>query len=542
MKMTFDVYDGELPKIIYVNDYSDDHNILSPHEYDMAIEIYDPISNIIYETYRPKYDYASISVTSYQLEEKDGNQLPTTYELMVKVDDKYHVLDTYKTTDGVFKITNLKVGETYYIQAKDDSNTYKSQMVEVTPTSVDLEVPIVFLMIHNSIDNIGLNITFFIKNIVDVEPYLYIDDEPRLIIKRNKNGSYTIYGTPKNRNLTLHIDHYKNESLVNDVIEIEIEGNTTPLRTVDNIYYEAPYRILKQLNPDIDSVLTQNPNYSRIMVQSKNNADRNLENTLYISSGVESYTKDVAYDFSTTFIIDGGVDRIQNTFKIKGLDGLLNNGSTIIVGGERMLLESYSNVTNIVQVKRGIDATLPLNHVDDTLVYVESLNVCSVDYSDDSVVVNHSTRTFSNESVVSTIDDVTVDLVGLANKPYPPINVKYGGEYWNPIVDVATITFGQGGNDGIYGFYQDHSVTISDRQTTLIYSYYDRNDTLIDTYTVDVTGVYTYTIATNTDAKRIEVVLYNTVNGIESDRVIHSFTTTSYFSEPYNLIGEFKND
>lgn len=542
--------DEGIARIIYENNM---YNEIDPYifpiiEMQHDIDIFDPKSEIINNTYRPKYDYASVDLTSYNKTVDDSNKFPVSYELMVLIDGKYHLLERFNTTDGVAKITNLKIGTTYYISAVDQSGEYKTQTTKITPTEKDQDIVIQFVDLHNGINNTELNITFFLKNIIDPEPYVYMNDNPKLKII-SRGDRYTITGTPSNRIITLNVDQYRNGLLETSEFEITINGNTTALRTIDNIYYEAPYRILKQLNPDIDAVLSTNPNYSRVMVQSKKNVDRNLENILYISNGV-GYTKDINFDYTTTFKLSYTINKITDSFKIKELDGDLNNDVIIVVGDERMQVISYSNATNIIVVKRGVDGNIPLIHDVDKLVFVESLNVSEFDFPNTTSKINITSRTFSNEATVNPVNDYSITPVGLANKPYPPINVKINDEYFTEIIEGRLYITWNGikknHNDAV-GWYSDIATSFDQNtKVHLIITEYNRHDDVLDTHVIDADGIYEYAIEVpdiNLNTYKYKIELFSVRNNIRS---LHTFNQevirNDYFTAPVINNAEYFED
>lgn len=493
--------------ITYVNDYSDGDYVLKAEEISLDVTLYDPKSNIIKERYRQEYDYSSITLSAYKNEEKDENKISIIYELLVNIDGEYHLLEKFNSVDGSLVIPHLCLNQIYYVVANDVSNTYKSQMAKFITSEKDQNMIVTLIENYNYISDIGFNYTFFLKNIVDPNPYVYISDHPKLKMIKGINGSYVISGTPSNRLINLTVEYEKGLIVNTESFELNIVGSSTPVKSNQHILYEAPYRILKNKNPNIDELLITKPNYSRVMIQSAFVSDLNLNYNLYQSLGGVSYTKDTPYDFSPTFKLSIGVNQTNNILSIKDVIGDLNSNDVIIVGNERMLIESYSITLNQITVKRGIDGTVPKIHAVDQLVFVERINISNLDYGKETVKFNYSSSTFSNETIVNPLDDITLVTTGLANKPYPPMNVKIDGEYFPNIATSATeliLTWDTRLPDGnITGYYDNISNTIPNISYRL------------DVFEIDRVGVEstmkTITVYTNTYTVDLRNTLSTTV-------------------------------
>jgi len=432
------VGDASLYSILLKNDIATDEFIgqqprLTIEDNDIGVVSYTnyPILNDEnIKRYRPEYDYASIKLFSYKDKEEDTSKLGVVYELMVEIKNNYYVLEQTISSNGDAVFKNLAIGQKYYIRASDIGSQYKSQMVDFTPTEKDSEMEIVLLTTYNLASNEGFSYFFLLKNVIDDNPYLYIENQPKLYLYKIDSGKYVIVGTPSDRVIKLNIEHEKDLMVHQEKIELTIEGNIDPLRPSNNIIYQAPYRLLMESEPNIDTLLNDDPYYSKVIVLSEYMGDRNSSYVLYSSKGNESYIEELIYNHTTTFNLDGAVELITNKFKIKNIKGNLNTDDILIAGAERMLVLSYNASSKEVIVERGIDGTYPQKHEMDTIIYVEQNNIVQNVFNNTLTNFNITARSFSSELPVNAINNIPYTSTGTLSKPFGVANFTINDEYF----------------------------------------------------------------------------------------------------------------
>lgn len=494
-------------------------------ELDSSIGLFD-FSNIFdIKKFRPEYDYATLKLSAYKDKEDDLNKLWVVYELIVAANGNYYVIDKIDSENGDADFKHLALGQKYYIRASDLSGEYKSQMTEFIPTEKDQDMHIQLLTTYNLASNSGFSYYFILKNVIDENPYVYIENQPKLNLVKNTNGTYSITGIPSNRIITLNVEHEKGLLVQSDSLTLTINGSFTALDPTYSIIYEAPYRVLKQNNPDIDILLSEEPFYSKAIVLSNHESSKNYKYILYKNTGNNYYIEDASYDSVSTCKISQNIDHAADVIHIKNLNGELHTGDVLVVGEERLLLLNYNTSTNIITVKRGIDNTIPLVHIVDDIIYVENINNISTSWfnNDDEVVFNLAGKTFSDESLVRPERDIIFTPSNIINNIYAPANVTINNKQLETIdiVDSIHVAWSRRNkkNERILGYYDDIDIE-PEIGTTYTVRIYDQSG---KTILKEITGIANNYIDIDVgDMYRILFVVrvYAVINGNESKSTI----------------------
>ncbi len=95
-------------------------------------------------------------------------------------------------------------------------------------------------------------------------------------------------------------------------------------------------------------------------------------------------------------------------------------------------------------------------------------------------------------------------------------------------------------------FFDEGIVIESNTQTHLVLSQLDENNVELATTNANVTGTTSYTLPISSmqaDARTVRVVLKTLKDGYEClNPFIHTVELSQFFSAPYDLTVEFKND
>jgi hypothetical protein len=173
-------------------------------------------------------------------------------------------------------------------------------------------------------------------------------------------------------------------------------------------------------------------------------------------------------------------------------------------------------------------------------------------FAGESLNVKALTKTGSAQLAIGSATAHAIEMVGLANRPYPPANVKINGEYWPEEIETDLVLtwvdrnrLQQTGGDFLSWF--DGGVAIEPgTQTHLILTQLDENDVELATTSTNVTGATSYTMpisAMQASTRTVRVTLKTVRNGYEClNPFTHTVELSQFFSAPYDLTVEFKND
>ena len=139
-----------------------------------------------------------------------------------------------------------------------------------------------------------------------------------------------------------------------------------------------------------------------------------------------------------------------------------------------------------------------------------------------------------------------------AIRPYPPANVKINDQYYPQDIETDLILIWvdrnrlqQTGGEPL-GFYDSGVMIEANTQTHLIISQLDENQIELATSNVNVTGATSYTMPISSmqaDTRFVKVTLKTMRDGYECTApFVHSVELSQFFSAPYDLTVEFKND
>lgn len=322
--------------------------------------------------------------------------------------------------------------------------------------------------------------------------------------------------------------------------------------------FELSYLEAVQLNGQkaVDDALTYNSDAGYVAVIAQRAQTNSLNALMYTDTG-NDYERAGAIAYSETAELDQNISQINTTFIVKnaGEIDMVSIGTQITINQEIMVYQAYDEETGLLTVKRGALDTIPQNHVAGSVLYFadDFITVDPTEYVTGEII-NVKTLTTTPSGILS-LDDVDaqqVEIQARAIRPYPPANVKINDAYWPTEIETDLILTWVDRNriqqtgGSILGWYEGGVTIEPGTQTHLILMQLDENDLELATTNANVTGTISYTLPISSmqaDARTVRVVLKTLRDGYEClNPFIHTVELSQFFSAPYDLTVEFKND
>lgn len=343
-------------------------------------------------------------------------------------------------------------------------------------------------------------------------------------------------------------------------IVIDIPVDTTPKAPQPALFkvFELSYLEAVQLNGQkaVDDALTYNPDAGYAAVIAKRPQSNSLNALMYTDTG-NDYERAGAIAYSETAELDQNISQINTTFIVKnaGEIDMVSIGTQITINQEIMVYQAYDEETGLLTVKRGALDTIPQNHVAGSVLYFadDFITVDPTEYVTGEII-NVKTLTTTPSGILN-LDDVDaqqVEIQARAIRPYPPANVKINDVYWPTEIETDLVLTWVDRNriqqtgGSILGWYEGGVAIEPGTQTHLILTQLDENDLELATTSANVTGTTSYTLPISSmqvDARTVRVVLKTLRDGYEClNPFIHTVELSQFFSAPYDLTVEFKND
>lgn len=325
-----------------------------------------------------------------------------------------------------------------------------------------------------------------------------------------------------------------------------------------NFGFEMPYYEAVQNfgQTQVNLELSENPDLGYLQVSARKPQNNSINALLY-SSVTGIYDRTAIVNYCPSVVLDQNIGYLDTSFAVKNIDSIASAeiGSCVAVDQEIMVYMAYNPTTKILTVKRGALDTVPQNHLSGAYAwfYDKYPNYDSTQYVDgENVAYNILTTTPSGIFELDESIGKSIQMNARAIRPYPPANVKINGEYY-PVEITTDAAFTwvnrnrtQQTGGSVLG-WTDAGVTIeSGTQTWITIKELDVDSNTLVTHDIDVSTVNTYTfssLSANSATKFLEVKLKTLRDGYDSYQSFnHKFKFTAYFSAPYNLTVEFKND
>ncbi|WP_347472711.1 phage tail protein [Acinetobacter thermotolerans] len=334
--------------------------------------------------------------------------------------------------------------------------------------------------------------------------------------------------------------------------------------------FELPYYLAVYINgqKDTDDQLAYDETIGYVAAIAAQPQYNSLNAALWSDDAGMSpdYEKSATVNYCQGLVLDQNIDKDDHSFIVKDLPNVAlykarkfvgaNTGDLILINNEIMSFESYDSETRLLTVKRGVLDTGVHEHLQNSYLYVfDSADVAiNPQQFIQSDVVNLKVLTTTPSGVEKLSDGLVqkVEIEARAIRPYPPANVKINGEYWpNEIEGDLEITWSHRNRAqqtaATHVDWFDSSVTLENGTTyTLILTELDENQIELRTQNINVGTLDNYTFATSAmdaSTRYIEIELKTVRDGYECLQPFeHIFELSQFFSAPYDLTVEFKND
>lgn len=343
-------------------------------------------------------------------------------------------------------------------------------------------------------------------------------------------------------------------------IVIDTPVDTTPKPPQPALFkaFELSYLEAIQLNGQkaVDEALAYNPDAGYAAVIAKRSQTNSLNALMYTDIG-NDYERAGSIAYCETSELDQSISKTDTAFIVKqaGDIDMVSIGTQITVNHEIMVYQAYDEETGLLTVKRGALDTIPQNHLAGSVLYFadDFITVDPTEYVTGEII-NVKTLTTTPSGILS-LDDVDaqqVEIQARAIRPYPPANVKINDVYWPTEIETDLVLTWVDRNriqqtgGSILGWFDGGVAIEAGTQTHLILTQLDENDVELATTSANVTGTISYTLpilSMQADTRTVEIVLKTIRDGYEClNPFTHTVELSQFFSAPYDLTVEFKND
>ena len=330
--------------------------------------------------------------------------------------------------------------------------------------------------------------------------------------------------------------------------------------------FEMPYylAVMALGQRKVDEELAYESNFGLVGVVAEQPQSNSLYAIMMTHDGVEGgeWNRAASINYDTTVDSDQIISRTAISFSVKNWKKIANVpvGTLIQCGKEWltgltewMVFQGVDPQTGIVSVKRGALDTQPQEWDSNLKLYFCGNDIAfdETEYvSGEKVLVSALTTTPSG--VLELKGSIPIEMKARAIRPYPPANVRINGEYWPAEIETDLIVtwvdrnrLQQTGGE-ILGWYEGGVTIEPGTSTYLVMTEYDENNVELATNSVNVSGANTYTFPISSvqpDSRTIKITLKTLRNGYECLKpFVHTIELSQFFSAPYDLTVEFKND
>lgn len=323
------------------------------------------------------------------------------------------------------------------------------------------------------------------------------------------------------------------------------------VRVLELQYYDA---VQLATESEVNADLAAEPTLSRVAVVAPRGQQNAVSAEIYVDSG-SGYASKATLDYCPSAELAQTIGKMESTFAIRKVEDLeeIELGKWILVNDEHMAVTAISETE--ITVKRGVNYTVPQDHPTGSMILFcdDYIALDETDYfAGESLNVKSLTKTGSAQLALGSATAHSIEMVGLANRPYPPANVKINGGYWSTEIETDLVLTWVDRNriqqtgGSILGWFDGGVAIEPDTQTHLTITQFDEDQVELATNNANVTGSTSYTFAISAmqaDARTVEIVLKTIRDGYEClNPFVHTVELPQFFSAPYDLTVEFKND
>lgn len=350
---------------------------------------------------------------------------------------------------------------------------------------------------------------------------------------------------------------YSGEMNTSIVVDTPVDAGPQPPQPNINAVFEAPYylTVLRAGQTNADLELSNNPDIGYVAAIAAKPQSNSLNALLYTDGGMGEFEQVSRLDYCDILQLDQPIIETTSSFVVTGsLTQTANSNNLILLNDELMGFVSFDAETKVLTVKRGALDAIPKKHSSGNLFVFDLPDIAfdSTQYAQSEIIeAQVLTTTPSGIQELSETGE-PVEIQSRAIRPYPPANVKINGEYWPAEIETdLVITWvdrnrvQQTGGE-ILGWFDGGVAIELGTQTHLILVQLDENQTELATSNANLTGATIYTMPISSmqaDTRFVKVTLKTVRDGYECLQPFeHIFELSQFFSAPYDLTVEFKND
>lgn len=349
---------------------------------------------------------------------------------------------------------------------------------------------------------------------------------------------------------------YSGEMNTSIVVDESMNAGVQPPQPSINVVFEAPYYLtvlrVGQTNTDLE--LSNNPDIGYVAAIAAKPQNNSLNALLYTDGGTGEFEQASRLDYCDLLQLDQPIIETTSSFTVTGsLGQAANSNNLILLNDELMGFVAFDDATKALTVKRGLLDTVPKKHSSGSLFVFDLPDIAfdSTQYSYGEIV-GAQVLTTTPSGIQALSAGTAIEVQSRAIRPYPPANVRINGEYWPAEIETDLIVtwvdrnrLQQTGGE-ILGWYEGGVTIEPSTSTYLIMTEYDENNVELATNSVNVSGANTYTFPISSvqpDSRTIKITLKTLRNGYECLKpFVHTIELSQFFSAPYDLTVEFKND
>lgn len=350
---------------------------------------------------------------------------------------------------------------------------------------------------------------------------------------------------------------YSGEMNSSIVVDAPVESAPQPPQPSMNAVFEAPYylTVLRAGQTNADLELSNNPDIGYVAAIAAKPQSNSLNALLYTDGGIGEFEQVSRLDYCDILQLDQPIIETTASFTVTGvLTQTANSNNLILLNDELMGFVSFDTETKVLTVKRGVLDTIPKKHNSGNLFVFDLPDVAfdSTQYAQSEIVEAQVLTTTPSGIQELAVTGMPVEIQARAIRPYPPANVKINGEYFPVEIETDLVItwvdrnrIQQTGGE-MLGWFDAAVMIEPSTQTHLILTQLDENDIELATTNANVTGTTSYTMPISSmqaDTRFVKVALKTVRDGYECLQPFEYIVELSqFFSAPYNLEVEFKND
>ncbi|NWK75955.1 hypothetical protein HYG93_17165, partial [Acinetobacter sp. SwsAc6] len=324
------------------------------------------------------------------------------------------------------------------------------------------------------------------------------------------------------------------------------------------IAFEVPYiELVEQYGQDeIDVKLEKNPDLSYVGMAAIRPNNSHINAALFSDAGA-GYDEVSTLDFCPCAELKTAISYTDSVLQLQSIRefNLVKASNRLQIGSELMSVVSFDAEAKTLTVKRGVFDTVPTQHLAGAMLFVwdNHSGLDGTEYlSCEAVSLKALTQTNADQLSIAEATAHEITCSARAIRPYPPANVKINGEYYPAEIETDLVLtwadrnrLQQTGGEPL-GFFEGGITAETGTLYQLVLIERDENNIEVRTQNLSIGAVNTYTFAItamHVNTRTIQIVLRSLRDSYESYQAFdYTVELSQFFSAPYDLTVEFKND